>query len=122
MRMLPTVITNLFFRPVTRDYPSIARKPFPRTRGELVNDVSQCIFCGLCARKCPSKCLKVEKGKAEGVWTLEFLACVGCGVCVDVCPVHCLSQLSTHRPVELERAVITLHGKFPVQPVGEGEG
>jgi len=118
MKLLPTILANLFNRPVTRDYPSFVREPFENARGELVNDIARCIFCGLCARKCPSQCLRVDrdKGKAEGVWTLEFFACVGCGVCVAVCPVNCLAQKTTHRPVALTRAVISLRGPLPEKP------
>lgn len=120
MNMLPTVLANLFARPATRNYPFFVREPFPGVRGELVNDIERCIFCGACARKCPSQCLAVTKDKTkdktEGAWTLEFFACVGCGVCVDVCPVNCLSQKTSHRPVALERAVITLRGTLPEKP------
>jgi ech hydrogenase subunit F len=116
MKMLPTVLTNLFSKPATRNYPFFVREPFPAARGELVNDIERCIFCGTCARKCPSQCLTVQKDKTEGIWTLEFFACVGCGVCVDVCPVNCLSQKTSHRPVAVERAVISLRGKMPERP------
>ncbi|OGR34305.1 MAG: hypothetical protein A2051_06245 [Desulfovibrionales bacterium GWA2_65_9] len=116
MKMLPTVIANLFSKPATRNYPFFVREPFEHARGELINDIERCIFCGACARKCPSQCLTVTKDKTEGIWTLEFFACVGCGVCVDVCPVNCLSQKTTHRPVAVERAVITLRGKLPERP------
>ena len=94
------------------------REPFAHTRGELVNDISRCIFCGTCARKCPSQCLTVAKdsAKAEGSWSLEFFACVGCGVCVAACPVHCLAQKTTHRPVALAHAVITLRAPLPARP------
>lgn len=120
MKMLPTVLANLFAKAATRNYPHFVRESFEHARGELVNDIQGCIFCGTCARKCPSQCLTVTKGtardKAEGAWTLEFFACVGCGVCVDACPTHCLSQKTTHRPVAVERAVITLTGRLPERP------
>jgi ech hydrogenase subunit F len=116
MRMLPTVLTNLFAKAATRNYPFAVREPFPAARGELVNDIARCIFCGTCSRKCPSQCLTVTKDKTEGSWTLEFFACVGCGVCVDACPVSCLAQKTTHRPVAVERAVITLRGHLPERP------
>ena len=121
MKMLPTVIANLFGKPATRNYPFVVRENFAHARGELVNDIDRCIFCGTCARKCPSQCLRVDKEGTEGVWTLEFFACVGCGVCVEVCPVHCLSQLTSHRPVTAERAVIALRGKLPERPAKKTE-
>lgn len=116
MKMLPTVLSNLFSKPATRAYPFFVRDPFPAARGELINNIEACIFCGTCARKCPSQCLTVTKDKVEGAWALDFFACVGCGVCVDVCPTKCLSQKTTHRPVAVARAVITMAGKLPEKP------
>ena len=121
MKMLPTVLSNLFSKPATRNYPFDVRENFPTTRGELVNDIDRCIFCGTCARKCPSQCLEVTKDKTEGTWSLSFFSCVGCGVCVDACPVNCLSQKTTHRPVATERAVITMRGKLPEKPAKNTE-
>ena len=121
MKMLPTVLTNLFGKTATRNYPLAVRADFPQARGELVNDISRCIFCGLCTRKCPSQCLRVDKQGLEGVWTLEFFACVGCGVCVDACPVGCLSQLTSHRPVAVARSVISLRGRLPEKPAKKTE-
>lgn len=121
MKMLPTILANLFGSPATRNYPFAVREPFATARGELVNDIGRCIFCGTCARKCPSQCLGVEKEGTEGVWSLEFFACIGCGVCVDACPVNCLSQKPTHRPVAVERGVIALRGKLPEKPAKKTE-
>ena len=121
MKMLPTVLSNLFHKAATRNYPFDVREPFATTRGELINDIDKCIFCGSCARKCPSQCLEVGKEGNEGTWSLTFFACIGCGVCVDNCPVNSLSQKNTHRPVATERAVITLRGKLPEKPAKKTE-
>lgn len=116
MKMLPTVLANLFSKPATRNYPFDVREPFEHARGELINDIERCIFCGTCARKCPSQCLTVTKEGTQGTWALDFFACVGCGVCVDACPVNCLSQKTTHRPVAVARAIISQSGKLPEKP------
>lgn len=116
MKMLPTVISNLFNKPVTRNYPFFVRDPFTTARGELVNDIDRCIFCGSCSRKCPSQCITVSKEGNMGAWKLEFFACVGCGVCVDACPVNCLSQKPTHRAVAVVRDTIVMTGKLPEKP------
>ena len=121
MKMLPTVLSNLFSAPATRNYPFEVRAPFTHARGELINDIDKCIFCGTCARKCPSQCLEVTKDKTDGSWSLTVLACVGCGVCVDACPVNCLSQKTTHRPVATERSVLTMTGKLPEKPAKKTE-
>ena len=121
MKMLPTVISNLFSKPATRNYPFFVRDNFEKTRGELVNDIERCIFCGSCSRKCPSQCLTVSKEGTVGTWKLEFFACIGCGVCVDSCPVSCLSQKTSHRLVAVVRDVITLTGKLPEKPAKKTE-
>jgi len=121
MKMLPTVLANLFSKPATRNYPFDVREPFATTRGELVNDIDRCIFCGSCSRKCPSQCITVGKEGNNGTWSLEFFACIGCGICVSACPVSSLSQKSTHRPVATARAVITLTGKLPEKPAKKTE-
>jgi formate hydrogenlyase subunit 6/NADH:ubiquinone oxidoreductase subunit I len=121
MKMLPTVLGNLFNKAATRNYPFDVRDPFVTARGELVNDIERCIFCGSCSRKCPSQCITVGKEGAMGTWSLEFFACIGCGVCVSACPVSCLSQKPTHRPVATARAVITLSAKLPEKPAKKTE-
>jgi ech hydrogenase subunit F len=121
MKMLPTVIANLFSKPATRNYPFDVREPFAHARGELVNDIERCIFCGTCARKCPSQCLTVNREGTTGTWSLEFFACIGCGICVGACPVSSLSQKHTHRPVATARSVITLTGTLPEKPVKKTE-
>lgn len=121
MKMLPTVLANLFSKPATRNYPAFVRDPFPNARGELVNDIDRCIFCGTCSRKCPSQCITVSKDGAQGTWSLEAYACVACGICVMSCPVNSLSQKKTYRPVGTGRVTVTLTGKLPEKPAKKTE-
>lgn len=52
-------------------------------------DLSECVFCGLCAKNCPCDALEVDR--KEKVWKVDDDACVKCGACVDKCPKKCLS-------------------------------
>jgi formate hydrogenlyase subunit 6/NADH:ubiquinone oxidoreductase subunit I len=54
-----------------------------------------CIYCGICAKKCPQDALKVSRAKknaetgeleGENVWSVDAGACILCGICVDACP------------------------------------
>ena len=85
-----SVIASLFRRPATRDYPVHPRAPFPRTRGHIANDIDTCIFCGMCARKCPTDAIDVSK--PETLWAIDRLRCIQCNCCVEVCPVKCLTM------------------------------
>lgn len=52
--------------------------------GKIVNDISKCILCGLCARKCPQACITVDR-TGEKTWSIDRDKCVQCGACIDAC-------------------------------------
>ncbi len=52
--------------------------------GKPVNDTSTCVFCTLCAKKCPQGAITVDR--AAKTWKLDADSCVGCGICVSACP------------------------------------
>ncbi|GAB6058181.1 4Fe-4S binding protein [Desulfonatronum parangueonense] len=111
--MTGNVIKNLITKKSTRQYPFTVREPFEISRGELYNDIDNCIFCSTCARKCPAQCITVDK--KTGVWTCDPFACVFCGTCVDTCPTNCLHHKKTWRAVTGQREMITMQGT-PPQP------
>lgn len=108
MKMTSNLLRNLMQKSATRSYPVEVREPFENARGELYNDIDQCIFCSSCALKCPSQCITVDKKTAT--WECDPFACVYCGICVEVCPVNCLHQKKTWRPVAREREHIAMKG------------
>ena len=56
----------------------------PREDGKPVQDPNKCVYCTICARKCPAGALTVDR--AAKTWTLDEDACVACGTCAGVCP------------------------------------
>ena len=56
----------------------------PRDDGKPVQDPSKCVYCTLCAKKCPAGALTVDR--AAKTWTLDEDTCVGCGTCAEACP------------------------------------
>jgi ech hydrogenase subunit F len=100
---------NLAARKATRRYPAQVRETFEKVRGELVNDIERCIFCGTCEVKCPSRCIEVDKKAC--IWTYDPFACVYCGVCVDTCPAKSLLQKNQYRPPVGERLTIRMQGQ-----------
>ena len=56
----------------------------PRGDGKPTQDPSKCVYCTICARKCPGEALTVDR--AAKTWTLDEDKCVACGTCADVCP------------------------------------
>ena len=81
-------VANLFKPPVTSKYPLKPKEFCEGVRGRVVNDVSQCVLCGMCERSCPAGALKVDR--KTGQWKIDPFACVQCGACVEACPKKCL--------------------------------
>lgn len=88
---------NLFSRPVTKRYPVEPFVPTARTKGHVSIDIDACIFCSLCARKCPAEAIEVDKPALS--WSINHFLCVQCGDCVRTCPKHCLTMEGTWVPV-----------------------
>ena len=60
----------------------------PRDDGKPVNDPSKCVYCTLCAKKCPAGALEVDR--AAKTWTCDYDKCVACGTCAEACPKKCI--------------------------------
>jgi ech hydrogenase subunit F len=118
--MICHVIHNLICQPSTRRYPFQVRTPFDNLRGELINEVAQCNFCGLCAHQCPSQCIRVDKKKMT--WSCDPFICVFCGTCVDACPARCLSHSQRYRPPTRKPQWIHLCGDAGSVKDGSGAG
>ncbi|MBQ8287806.1 MAG: 4Fe-4S binding protein [Clostridia bacterium] len=83
-------LRNLFTKPATRAYPSVPARQTPRTRGAVQVNIDDCIFCGLCNRRCPADAISVDR--AAKSWSIKRMSCVQCGNCVLNCPKKCLTM------------------------------
>ena len=86
------VTRSTFKKPATRLYPFEKREPFPHTRGQIKFEIGTCIFCNLCAKKCPTEAIVCNR--KDKSWEINHLACVLCGNCVDSCRKGCLTQVN----------------------------
>ena len=107
--MTKNVLQNLMGKSSTRLYPFVKREPYERFRGTLDINVDECIFCGTCAKKCPSQCIEVDiKGRT---WTCDTFACVYCSNCVEACPTQCMTMTPVTKPPAGEKDLLFYKGK-----------
>lgn len=67
---------------------ALAAEIKPRDDGKPVSDPSRCVYCTLCAKKCPAGAIEVDR--ANKTWKLDDEKCVACGTCAEACPKKCI--------------------------------
>lgn len=136
---LALTVKYLFSKPVTMQYPDKEKwRPYARFRGHhfLLKDEHgqiKCVACELCARICPSACIKVipfedEHGERRpAVFDIDMGRCLYCGLCEDACPVEAIAmgshyEFSSYSARDLlvhKQQLLTMPGKTPT---GGAEG
>ena len=108
--MLKTVTKSLFSKPACKMYP--VREPvfYDRTRGRIEIDPLKCIVCKLCAKRCPTGAIVVDKER--NVWKMDRFKCILCNVCVEVCKPKALKMVSNYTGPVTRNQIET----FPVTP------
>ena len=90
------IMRSLFGKPATLMYPAVPRDYVAGSRGHIEIAIEDCIFCGLCQRKCPADAITVDRAARE--WEIERLRCVSCSSCSEACPKHCLTMKIGYSP------------------------
>lgn len=90
LSMTKTLVKSIFHGPYTELYPAAKRENYERTRGRIEIDISNCIFCGLCEKRCPTGAIQVDKACSK--WSIGRLSCIQCNYCTEVCPKKCLKM------------------------------
>lgn len=122
-KLAKLTLGSLFKKPATVRYPYEKRDIptlFPDMRGHLVNDVENCIMCGMCARVCPADALTVDR--KAGNWTIDPYRCIQCSSCVHECPKKCLSMDVYNTEPTTQLTTVTMHKDMPAKPAKPAAG
>lgn len=99
------VLKSLFKKPATLMYPVVPREWQERTRGHVGINESDCIVCGICAKKCPANAITVDRKKRT--WSIQRMQCIQCNSCVEACPKTCLTMENQYTEPGPEKVVDT---------------
>jgi len=84
----------VFRKPVTSRYPFEPRRVIAGSRGRLAFTKENCVYCTVCAKKCPTGALVVNRSAKR--WGIDRLRCISCGYCVEICPKGSLTLTTAH--------------------------
>ena len=96
-------------KPPTSHYPFEPRRALAGSRGRLIFTKDNCVYCTVCAKKCPTGALVVNR--AQKKWIIDRLRCINCGACVEGCPKKSLELQEMHGG-----AAVTKDLEFPAPP------
>lgn len=106
-QMSKLAIFSSMKKPVTRLYPFEARPDIEKTRGRIELQVETCTFCSLCAKKCPTGAIEMDRKASPRVFHLDRFKCILCGACVDGCASKSITTESHWAAPVDKRGVLT---------------
>ena len=121
LTMSKTVLEWVRKKPFCKMYPVVPGKVYERTRGQVVNDPAKCTLCTLCAKKCPTGAIKVDR--AAGKWEINQFQCIMCNECVTNCRPGSLTMENKHAAPAVKKGVVVLDVelKKPAPPKAEAK-
>jgi ech hydrogenase subunit F len=109
-----TVARSLVSKPACKMYPAEPPVFYERTRGRIEMEAGRCIVCTLCAKKCPTGAIAVDKEK--NTWTLDRFLCIVCGACAEGCKPGALKMVNSYTGPAPARSVEVLSVTPPKRP------
>lgn len=105
MKMGGKLLSNLFSKPVTEEYPVKPREYPEKSRGHIEFDPSLCILCNICGRNCPVGAIGADK--AARTLSVNRMQCIQCDYCVEKCPKKALSLVPGYTAPDYQKRTDT---------------
>lgn len=102
------ILRSLFGKPATLMYPVKPAKRTEWTRGHMTINIDNCIFCGLCQKKCPTNAITVDRN--AGTWSIERMKCIQCNACATACKKDALHMDPAYTAPSQQKIIDTVQG------------
>lgn len=106
-------LRSLFSKPETIRYPAEEPKHPSCMKGLIEYDYTNCIYCDICEKRCPTGAIHVDK-KTQ-TWTIDHFSCIQCGSCVRECPKSCISMSPVLIHPATEKSKVTIQKPEPTE-------
>jgi len=118
--MMKALLSHLFKKPATCQYPIVKAEVPEGFRGKQVYDIRLCISCGLCSRDCPAKAIEMVEvdGKRRPLFHLDL--CIFCYQCAESCPRNAIISSRVFELATTDKSALVVRPEEKVQK-GNGE-
>lgn len=103
VKMTKLIVSSLFKKTACQMYPFKPAKFYKHSRGKVTINASKCILCTLCAKKCPTGAIIVDR--EQGHWQIDRSKCILCNECVTCCRPVALTMENQHSAPATEKTI-----------------